>query len=308
VKHWWVNQNQTYQQETEGGFLWSPKKKKDGSRNQFYDYMCEVEPGDVIFSFSETLIKAIGIATGTAQTAPKPSEFGVAGDNWSNEGWFVPVEFTELEQVIRPKDNMGVLAPLLPAKYSPLQASGDGLQSVYLTAVPPDLAAALRHLLNGQVEAIAERIAVPTDDLGDLEQDRIEKDQALKPTTKLQLIKSRVGQGLFRSRVEALDRRCRVTGIQEIQHLRASHIKPWAASTDVEKLDGSNGLMLSPHVDHLFDRGFISFANDGSLMLSGALSVDVASAWSITQMKPVQPLNPQQAEYMAYHRANVFKQ
>ena len=73
MKYWWVNQNQTFKAEVGGGFLWSPKTRADGVRNQFYDNMLEVEPGDVIFSFCDTRIKAVGIALQRAVSAEKPS-------------------------------------------------------------------------------------------------------------------------------------------------------------------------------------------------------------------------------------------
>lgn len=111
--YWWVNQNQTYKDEVHGGFLWSPKRRSDGGRNQFYDYMKDVQSGDVIFSFCDTRIKAIGIAAGIAQTSPKP-DFGHVGETWSKEGWLVPVEFRELRNQIRPKDHMEMLIPHLP--------------------------------------------------------------------------------------------------------------------------------------------------------------------------------------------------
>lgn len=65
-RHWWVNQNQTYGTEVPGGFLWSPKTRSDGVRNQFYENMREVAAGDVVFSFCKGLIKAIGVAKGPA--------------------------------------------------------------------------------------------------------------------------------------------------------------------------------------------------------------------------------------------------
>jgi hypothetical protein len=57
MRYWWVNQNQTYRHEVPGGYLWSPKLKRGGSRNPFYEFMREVAPGDVIFSFSDTQIR-----------------------------------------------------------------------------------------------------------------------------------------------------------------------------------------------------------------------------------------------------------
>src|SRR6202166_1473136 len=92
MRYWWVNQNQTYRAEVRGSFMWSPKQNANGARNQFYENMREVSPGDVVFSFCDTRIKAIGVVTGGAQTGPKP-DFGAAGSNWSREGWFVPVDY-----------------------------------------------------------------------------------------------------------------------------------------------------------------------------------------------------------------------
>lgn len=139
MHYWWVNQNQTYKAEIQGGFLWSPKTRADGARNQFYANMKDVQPGDVVLSYCDTKIKAIGVATGTAKTAPKP-DFGAQGESWATEGWLVSVEYEELEQTIRPKDYIEQLRPHLPKKYSPLQSNGNGIQSVYLATIPDNLA------------------------------------------------------------------------------------------------------------------------------------------------------------------------
>jgi hypothetical protein len=73
MNYWWVNQNQTYEAEVRGGFLWSPKTNSNGARNQFYDNVALVAPGDIIFSFCDARIRAIGTALGSAQTAEKPN-------------------------------------------------------------------------------------------------------------------------------------------------------------------------------------------------------------------------------------------
>jgi hypothetical protein len=146
MRYWWVNQNQTYRAEVRGSFMWSPKRNANGARNQFYENMRSVAPGDVIFSFCDTRIKAIGVVTGPAETGPKP-DFGSAGLNWSQEGWFVPVDYCTLEQQLRPKEHIEISRPFLPEKYSPLQSNGDGLQSVYLAEVPEPMAQALIALI-----------------------------------------------------------------------------------------------------------------------------------------------------------------
>lgn len=146
ARHWWVNQNQTHKDEVRGSFMWSPKRNANGARNQFYENMRAVAPGDVVLSYYDTRIQALGIVAGRGETGPKP-DFGVVGANWSKEGWFVPVDYCRLNSQIRPKDHIAILRPLLPEKYSPLQPTGDGLQSVYLAEVPLALADALIALI-----------------------------------------------------------------------------------------------------------------------------------------------------------------
>jgi len=71
------------------------------------------------------------------------------------------------------------------------------------------------------------------------------------------------------------------TGVTGREHLRASHIKPWRLSSDAEKLDGHNGLLLSPHIDHLFDRGYITFSDAGEVVFSKRLLPEILNHWSI---------------------------
>jgi putative restriction endonuclease len=308
MRYWWVNQNQTYRHEVPGGYLWSPKTRKDGQRHHFYDTMTEVRPGDLVLSFADTLIKAIGVVQAAAATAVKPTEFGSAGSTWADEGWYVEVEFSELSSPIRPKDHMALLGPLLPAKYSPLQATGDGNQVVYLTELPQDLALALGRLVGSEFSRVSSLAAgVTPDEEDELAETALLERADLAATHKLQLIRARRGQGLFRSRVELLEPSCRVTGLEERQHLRASHILPWRLATDSQKLDGCNGLMLSPHVDHLFDKGFISFEDDGGLLVSPLISGEVLKAWSLPSVQMGRAFSPEQSTYLAYHRAHLFR-
>lgn len=308
MTYWWVNQNQTYEHEVGGGYLWSPKRNNNNSRNQFYENMTRVQPGDVVFSFARTRIGAVGIVQGTALSAPKPTEFGTAGANWTHEGWLVPVRFTKLARPIRPKDHIQELRPTLPSKYSPIQASGDGLQSVYLAEVPDAMAAIIEQLLDGQVQSIREQ-AVPdgiTQDLDSLAARDIEQRGDIPETMKQQLVMARRGQGLFRARLEQIERRCRVTGVSLRQHLRASHAKPWRLATDAEKLDGNNGLLLAPHIDHLFDAGYLTFADNGDVLYSTKLAEEVRSRWGLASHLNVGPFAERQKPYLAFHRQHVF--
>lgn len=309
MRYWWVNQNQTYRSEVPGGFLWSPKTRADGARNQFYENMREVVGGDVVFSFCDTYIKAIGLVMGRAETSPKP-DFGAAGGHWSQEGWLVPVEFRELQTPIRPKDHMDLIAPHLPAKYSPLQANGSGLQSVYLAEVPGLMANQLAQLLGTEYDLLLadlQREFVGEDVACDEQEASIKGRTDIGATTKEQLVRSRRGQGIFKANVRLNEKGCRVTGIDDPMHLRASHIKPWRDSDDEEKLDGCNGLLLSPHVDHLFDKGLISFSGDGTLLLSPVLDHAVLEKWGISPNLNVGHFSSGQSVFLAYHRQIVFR-
>ncbi len=275
MRYWWVNQNQTYRQEVAGGYLWSPKRNANGARNPFYESMREVAPGDLIFSFVDTRILSVGIAQSYCWESPKPEEFGNAGQNWEDVGWKVQVHFTELSNKVRPKDHIEILRPLLPNRYSPLQPNGNGLQSVYLTELPTPLAEVLMGLIGQEVAPItlAGRSLKPVsaDDL-DFWERRLEQelvnDPTVQETERMAIIRARNGQGLFKQRVSQIESRCRITGVENPVHLVASHCKPWRDSTNEERLNGENGLLLTPSIDHLFDRGFIGFEDNGRLIIS----------------------------------------
>jgi putative restriction endonuclease len=306
MRYWWVNQNQTYRAEVRGNFMWSPKTNANGARNQFYDNMREVAAGDIVFSFCDTRIKTVGIVTSTAQTAPKP-DFGHAGLNWSEEGWFVPVYYCALDTTLRPKDHIPVLRHFLPSRYSPLQANGDGLQSVYLAEVPQAMAEALIGLMGQHFyDAIALLTAFPAGpDAEETDLPDVEPDSG--STFREQLVKARRGQGVFRSSVLLTETECRVTHVSDAKHLRASHIKPWRDATNAERLNGSNGLLLSPHVDHLFDQGYISFSNAEELLVVPDVRRGLLDAWGIDAGARIGAFNGEQRQFLEYHRINVFR-
>jgi len=303
MKYWWVNQNQTYKFEVPGGFLWSPKTKSNGDRNRFYDSMTELSVGDVIFSFADTLIKAAGVVQSQAYESPKP-DFRAAGSNWADIGWFAEVEFIPIDQPIAPKDHMELIGPLLSDIYAPLQLNGRGNQGVYLTEISHDLGNLLTKLSHLSMDFLwtAAGSNLPDDSLVNSESVS-EVENALE---KLQLVKARRGQGLFKANVRLIEKACRVTGLTTPRHLIASHIKPWSISNNTEKLDGSNGLLLSPHVDHLFDKGFISFENAGAIKISKELDPQVLKRWSIDDKSNVSHFDSRQSDYLEYHRNEVF--
>lgn len=303
MNYWWVNQKQTYRQELAGGFMWSPKRNTNGGRNAFYDFMAQVMPGDLVFSYANGAIIAIGVALGTAVTSRKPTDFGNAGATWSEEGWRVDVDFVRTSKQVFPKNHMHLIAPLLPVKYSPIRPDGIGNQ-VYLTSISQELGLLLIQLLGNP------EIIWPVADLKDLAYDPDEQemilDLSIPDTMKSTLILARRGQGKFRDRVKLFEGSCRVTGVDQADLLIASHIKPWVVSNNEERLNGHNGLFLSPHVDKLFDSGYISFEKNGALLVSPALDHEVLRRWSIDLSKKVTPFGADQEYFLDFHRKHVF--
>ena len=322
MRYWWVNQNQTFRHEIDGGYLWSPQRNANGNRNPFYETMREVAPGDLILSFVDTRIAAIGIAASYGYQCPKPKEFGETGAYWDNVGWKVRVRYQRLQKQVRPKDHIGLLRPLLPDRYSPLQTNGSGIQSVYLTELSAELFGAIAMLIG--IEANNIRALAANQPLRDRQvvsadmemwehhlEGKIETDTSLPSTEREAVIMARRGQGLFRQRVAQIERICRITKVDNPAHLRASHAKPWRDCTNNdERLDGENGLLLTPSIDHLFDRGFITFEDAGQLVLSPVADVTSLERMGVPTREPlnVGSFSEGQRHFLEYHRNSVFLQ
>jgi putative restriction endonuclease len=316
MRFWWVNQNQTFRQEVDGGYLWSPKRNANGARNPFYESMREISPGDLILSFVDTRIACIGIAASYCYESPKPLEFGEAGLYWNNVGWRVRVNFQRLEKQLRPKDQIEFLRPFLPNRYAPLQANGNGIQSVYLTELSPELFGAIATLIGAEATQIRERAAnLPLQDrqvvAADMElwehhlENEVDSNTAITSTERQAVIMARRGQGLFRERVARIEHSCRITKVDNPAHLRASHAKPWRdCNNNDERLDGENGLLLTPSIDHLFDRGFITFEDAGQLVLSPIADLPALERMGVPVN--VGGFTAGQRHFLEYYRNSVF--
>jgi hypothetical protein len=108
--------------------------------------------------------------------------------------------------------------------------------------------------------------------------------------------------------VAAIESRCRITLVENPAHLIASHCKPWRDSTNDERLDGENGLLLTPSIDHLFDRGFIGFEDSGTLIISPVAHRPSLARMGIETEKVVNVggFTQGQRQYLEFHRNNVL--
>jgi 5-methylcytosine-specific restriction protein A len=127
-------------------------------------------------------------------------------------------------------------------------------------------------------------------------------------TSAQRLTEVRTKQSLFRRRLIGVEKECRLTGVRDLRFLRASHIKPWAdCTTGDERVDGNNGLLLTPTADHLFDNGWISFENSGRLLRSVELPSEVMDRIALNlRPRSVGTFNDAQCQYLDHHRDVIF--
>jgi len=131
----------------------------------------------------------------------------------------------------------------------------------------------------------------------------IQKSDRYGETTKKTLIDARLGQGRFRADLMQIwNNSCAVTGCTVLKVLKASHIKPWRDSTNNQRLDPNNGLLLTANLDALFDSGLISFRNTGEMIISRQLPTMERRRLGIPQPLRMVP-NAAQCRYLTHHRS-----
>lgn len=327
TRYWWVNHKQTVRQEIENQYLWSPKTSRNGARNRFYENMRRASPGDLVLSYADGLVRYVGRVAEFAFTAPKPSEFGSTGSYWNDEGWLLPVFWTEIVPPVRPAAIIDLLGPLLPKRHSPIRPeTGHGNQGAYLAEIGQAAfdvvvsASSVNYSLLRRGGENSLTFQAVKETLEDTVQRSIQDDPGIDATTRSAVIQARRGQGKFRANVEAVERHCRLTKITNPTLLIASHIKPWrSCETATERLDGMNGLLLTPDADLLFDRGFITFEDEGEVVVSPRFASEDLRRLGLGDLvmrrlgfgesqRPwrTEAFATEQRKYLAYHRAEVY--
>jgi len=135
--------------------------------------------------------------------------------------------------------------------------------------------------------------------------EQIDANSIIEGKEKERIVLARVNQAIYRNRLLMKYSSCLICGIKSSSLLVASHIKPWKASSPIERLDVNNGLLLCPNHDRLFDRGLISFDEKGKILISSQLSNDDAKVVGLEEKKHI-ILETAVMKYMEYHRNNVF--
>lgn len=297
MKYWWVNHGMTYDEEHSGGFIWSPQKTKRGPI-QGYTNLTLVSPGDVVLSYANKSIQAVGVVTAKYTPADRPRYSKEGTDLWAVDGWRVPIEWTVLEEPLTLEGIKDKVSQLLPSKHSPLNRDFKANLNGYLSEISREL----YYLVLAEIQDKESDSYIEDEIFAEQEELRI-RSSSLPEEEKRILCLARNGQGKYKNNLINTEKGCRLTGVTDRRVLIASHAKPWAkCANKEEQLDGNNGLLLAPHVDFLFDRFLISFEDDGSMITAGPAVDKILKSWNINPNLKTKDFSAAQIPYITYHR------
>jgi len=292
---YWVNLGDSYKEVKENKFLWAPAYSinKAGKKTVTSGWKSVplVKRGDIIFCHRkrEIIYTAIAKQDAFASDRPKSREF----DRWKNDGYKIDVELEILDTPFGTGDLKQTLILLHNDNCTPkLYGSNNNATQNYMTELP-DAAGAL--ILN----AIGNYTAIPKREF--LKQGGLTKPP---PETEREAIsKYRIGQSKFREKVLKLwNHTCPITGVNTPELLIASHIVSWQLANNKEKLDQFNGLPLSPSIDKLFDKGFVSFDDNGGLLINPNICKSTVEKLGIAIDSKIANLQPEHRKYLKRHR------
>lgn len=259
MNYWWLNQRAKFALSNviKGGrYLWAPRLTEKGKNIWHWDFIKEVNNGDIIFAYRHNRIHAVAIAHGTAYHAERPAKLGYK-KIWENKGYRLDVEFLKLgDKALELSKIYNSIKPLLPKKYSPVDINGHATES-YLHPISQELGEYLSREVNFSP--------------------RVTKEDYVKsfttnapkgPLDKTAARAARMEQGYLRQELFKKDKYsmkdsevCAICGKEyPINLLVAAHIKKRAKCSDEEKRDYENIVMplCKLGCDELYERGYIA--------------------------------------------------
>lgn len=294
MEFYWVNVGATINEVIEGNFLWAPEnsRTKSGKIKQLdhWDNVAKVKSGDVIFCCHDKKITHIALAEADAHAHDRPN--GRAFSTWGNVGNRVEVSLTELKVPIARDDISNDFILMYDSRCVPRIFTESGtLKQIYMASLPRDAGVYL--LETGDALAQFQDALLVQGSNG----------ARLSATTRDAIVKARVGQGRFRSDLlRNWGSRCALTGLSNVDLLVASHIHPWSLSNNDERIDPNNGLLLAAHVDRLFDKGLISFDDEGKLLVSTSIGKADQDILALNRFPGLRRISDGHREFLRRHR------
>ncbi len=296
-----VMQGQTYQEEKELGMIWSRKQASDGSFPHSWLRVMDVNEGDRILHYVKGNIVAISVAKTGCQIAQRPSS-----ESKDDSGYLVELDYHELEVPVNVRAKFDAILPLLPIKYSPFQADANGNQG-YLYPCNEELTIKLLEIISDLniFRIDEEQLELAMSTVRQTERNTFipmlaETETEVK--TKIRLGRKKFRQGLL----PLWAQKCALCEIELPELLRASYSKPWKDSTDVERVDAYNGVLLCRNHNALYENGFIAFDGQGRLHISSQLPEEDYEKYGI-QPKMKIARKEQNKPYFKWHKRHLFR-
>lgn len=308
IKFWWVYQNASFDPCKESGCIWVPKTRKDGnSAHTEQSSITKIGVEDIIFSYSKTDKKIVAIST----------PIGVAYDSFSpgpsykskELGWKLdiqnyhslkPISFQDARDAI-----IGLIDKTDPEYKGPFDYKGNEKRGGDIYRLNDVVGKKLFSMIDAITEsAYAQLVGDATRRSTESSPDNSGQTFV---TSAFSWVFFRVGQAIFRRKLDQFwNERCAVTGLGVRELLRASHIKPWSSSNSQERLDRYNGILLSAAYDSAFDKGLISFTDNGAILFSQKLSEGDAVLAGLNKCAKISNIDSRHMPYLEFHRKEVF--
>ncbi|WP_175692726.1 HNH endonuclease [Burkholderia ambifaria] len=295
MEFYWVNVGLTINEVLSGNFLWAPQYTITQSGKEqhleHWDNVAKVKAGDVVFCCHSQRISHIARAVKDSYSAPRPRSRSFS--EWNASGHRVDVQLTELKTPVLRDDVSGEFMSRFDERTSPSLFTSTGtLKQIYMAHVPQDAGAYLLEA-SQMIERFEDALIA---DGGN--------GKKVSKTTREAIVKARVGQGKFRADLlKRWNSQCSLTGLANPDLLVASHIHAWSLSTNDERIDPDNGLLLAPHIDRLFDKGLISFGQDGGLLVGPKLSQRDQQVLALDRYPALRKVTKGNITFLARHRA-----
>lgn len=305
MAYYWVNIGSSQEEVEKYNFLWAPEYGIDKNGNKFvtasWKPVPKVKSGDVIICHSNKHVVYLAQATSNAYPHQRPDTRTY--DKWKPEGFKIDVDLIVLSQPINNAEFKDEIIDrfnslCVPKLFNSRRQVGEN----YMVSIPEAVADLVLSAV-GEAASKIKRLNLNSEGAAKKKKRKRKADVEREKQT---IVNARVGQGQFRRDVlDIWSNTCPVTNISTPGLLIASHIVSWALSNDEEKIDGYNGLPLSPNADKLFDKGLISFSDSGQLLVSPSLAISTLNALGINEQTKIEGLTKEHTYYLGRHR-NIF--
>ncbi|MFA0233574.1 HNH endonuclease [Vibrio sp. 10N.222.55.C7] len=301
MAYYWANLGVSHEEVKEHKFLWAPShtytEKGEKTVKAGWKHVPNIRKDDIIICHENKRVIYVAQALKNAYPATRPESRTY--DEWKKDGNKVDVNLIVLDRPVPTEEFKHHIIERFNEQCEPklFNVEGNATQN-YMVSIPEGVAGIILSSLD----------SVNLDDLKQTSKPKTatkgrKKRKATKGGVRKARANARIGQGAFRDEVlDIWDNTCPVTNIAIPELLIASHIVSWVLSDDEEKIDGYNGLPLSPNADKLFDKGLISFSDSGQLLISPSLSISTLNALGISEQTKIEGLTEEHSYYLSRHR------